>query len=57
MTINTIQTWIVKFRDKHNQFEEWSFIGYSPNDAWNCFKEYKPDGAELVSISVKPEWD
>jgi hypothetical protein len=57
MTESRITTYTVKFRDKHGEFEEWSFIGYTPNDAYYSFKEYQPDGAELVSISVKPEWD
>lgn len=57
MNESRITTYAVKFRDKHGQFEEWSFIGYTPNDAYYSFKEYQPDGAELVSISVKPEWD
>ncbi len=51
------KTFSVKFRDKSAKTEEWLFTGYQVSDAYDAYKEFKPDGAQLLSISEKPMWD
>jgi hypothetical protein len=57
MREHDFKTFSVKFRDRASRDEEWFFIGYTVADAFDAYKEFKPDGAELVSISEKPMWD
>jgi hypothetical protein len=50
------RTFLVKFLDKHHQQEEWRFQGYSFGHAFDAYTEYKPEGAQLISISEEGEW-
>lgn len=51
------KTFVVKFRDKSARTEEWLFTGYRVGDAYDAYKEFKPEGAQLLSISEQPLWD
>lgn len=56
MTNNLIKHFVVKFRDSAFRTEEWRFTGYRPQDAYQAWNEFRPHGAELVSISEQPLW-
>lgn len=56
MNMLRTRTYTVKFVDKHHLQEQWYFQGYSVGDAFNAYREFKPDGAELLSITEEGEW-